>query len=71
MTAERPSGANYIPSSAHPASRRLFLICGLAVVIAIGAGFLAEVLMALIGFFTNLFFYGRFSLAFMPSRPSP
>ncbi len=65
MTAERPSGANYIPSSAHPASRRLFLICGLAVVIAIGAGFLAEVLMALIGFFTNLFFYGRFSLAFI------
>jgi H+/Cl- antiporter ClcA/predicted transcriptional regulator len=65
VTADRPSGANAIPSTAHPASRRLFLVCGLAVVIALGAGLLAEVLTALIGFFTNLFFYGRFSLAFI------
>ena len=65
MAADRPSGANFIPSAAHPAGHRLFLVCGLAVVIALGAGLLAEVLTALIGFFTNLFFYGRLSLAFI------
>jgi len=64
VNAERPSGANFIPSSVHPADRRLFLVSGLAVLIAIGAGLLAEVLVALIGFFTNLFFYGRFALSF-------
>src|SRR5437868_1142647 len=65
VAADRPSGANFIPSAAHPAGHRLFLVCGLAVVIALGAGLLAEVLTALIGFFTNLFFYGRLSLAFI------
>lgn len=46
------------------ADRRLFLICGLALLIAIGAGLLAEALVALIGLITNLSFYGRLSLAF-------
>jgi len=64
MAADRPSGGVYSPPAVHPASRRLFLISGLAVVIALGAGMLAEALTALIGFFTNLAFYGRFSLAF-------
>jgi CIC family chloride channel protein len=64
MAADRPSGGVYSPPAVHPASRRLFLLCGLAVVIALGAGMLAEALTALIGFFTNLAFYGRFSLAF-------
>ena len=40
------------------------LLCALALVIALGAGALAEVLVALIGLFTNLAFYGRFSFAF-------
>jgi CIC family chloride channel protein len=65
VTVDRPSGANFIPSSVNPAGRRLFFVCGLAVVIALGAGLLAEILTALIGVFTNLFFYGRFSLAFI------
>jgi len=42
------------------------LLCALAIVIALGAGVLAEVLVALIGLFTNLAFYGRLSLAFVP-----
>lgn len=64
MAADRPSGGVYSPPAIHPAGRRLFLISGLAVVIALGAGMLAEALTALIGFFTNLAFYGRLSLAF-------
>lgn len=46
------------------ADGRLFLICALALLIALGAGLLAEVLVALIGLITNLSFYGRLSLAF-------
>jgi chloride channel protein, CIC family len=57
-------------SSPHPsepwtpaADGRLFFICGLALLIAAGAGVLAEALVALIGLITNLSFYGRVSLA--------
>ncbi|HMU60505.1 MAG TPA: chloride channel protein [Gemmatimonadales bacterium] len=52
------------PESAPLADRRLLLVSGLAIVIALGAGVLAEALMALIGLVTNLSFYGRWSLAF-------
>jgi CIC family chloride channel protein len=52
------------PQRSPVADRRLFLLCTLAIPIALGAGVLAEVLVALIGLFTNLAFYGRFSLAF-------
>ena len=37
----------------------------LAVAIAIAAGFVAQLLTALIGLFTNLAFYGRLSTAFV------
>jgi len=40
------------------------LLCALAIVIALGAGVLAEALVALIGLFTNLAFYGRLSFHF-------
>lgn len=52
------------PESAPLADRRLLLVSGLAIVIALGAGVLADALMALIGLITNLSFYGRWSLAF-------
>jgi CIC family chloride channel protein len=42
------------------------LLCALAIVIALGAGLLAEALVALIGLFTNLAFYGRLSLSATP-----
>jgi len=64
MAADRPSGGVFSPPIVHPAGRRLFLVSGLAILIALGAGMLAEALTALIGLFTNLAFYGRFSLAF-------
>lgn len=50
--------------SAPLADRRLLLVSGLAIVIALGAGVLAEALMALIGLVTNVSFYGRWSPAF-------
>lgn len=43
--------------------RRLVWICALAVIVAIGAGFAAVLLTALIGLITNIAFYGRFSTA--------
>jgi chloride channel protein, CIC family len=52
------------PVDSPAADRRLVFICGAAVVVALGAGLLAEALTALIGFITNLAFYGRLSLAF-------
>jgi hypothetical protein len=55
MSAERTSQPIAVPT-VHPAGRRLFLVCGLAILIALGAGLLAEALTALIGLFTNLAF---------------
>jgi len=52
----------HIPAQTSAVDRRIFIVCILAVIIALIASFAAIVLMALIGFFTNLFFYGRFSL---------
>jgi chloride channel protein, CIC family len=45
------------------ADRRLIVISGMALVIGAICAVIAVVLLKLIGFFTNLFFYGRFSLA--------
>ena len=44
--------------------RRIVFISALAIVVAFGAGFVAVILMRLIGLITNLSFYGRFSTAF-------
>jgi len=44
--------------------RRTVWICGVAIVIAIGAGFVAELLTRLIGLITNLAFYGRLEARF-------
>jgi H+/Cl- antiporter ClcA/CBS domain-containing protein len=43
--------------------RRVVFICGLSIVLALCAGAIAQILMRLIALFTNLFFYGRFSMA--------
>ncbi len=43
--------------------RRLFLISGLALMVGTVSAFVAVALLYLIGFFTNLFYYGRISTA--------
>src|SRR4051812_11949954 len=49
----------------HPrVDRRTVWICGVAIVVAIAAGFVAELLTRLIGLITNLAFYGRFEARF-------
>ena len=52
------------PRETHAADRRLLFVCAAAVLIAIGAGLLAEALTALIALITNLAFYGRLSARF-------
>jgi CIC family chloride channel protein len=47
------------------ADRRLILLSVIALFIGAICAVVAVVLLKLIGFFTNLFFYGRFSLAFL------
>ena len=54
-----------LPPEYTPLDRRAIYIAGLAILIAIGAGLAAQVLTALIGFVTNLAFYGRISTAFV------
>ncbi len=45
--------------------RRVVFICGLAVALALVSGIVAQLLTALIGFFTNLFFYQRLATTFV------
>lgn len=47
------------------ANRRVFLVCTVAMCIGAAGALIAAVLLRLIGLFTNLFFYGRLSLAFV------
>jgi CIC family chloride channel protein len=53
------------PAEYEPVDQRTVIITGLASLIGIGAGIAAQVLVHLIGLFTNLAFYGRVSLAFV------
>jgi chloride channel protein, CIC family len=46
------------------AGRRVVLVCAVAVLVALGAGLVAQLLTALIGLVTNLAFYGRLSTHF-------
>ncbi len=48
--------------------KRTVLVSGLAILVAAGAGLLAQILILLIRFFTNLAFFGRFSRA--PASPA-
>ncbi len=56
--------AAHVPHERAENQRRIVLISGLAILVAFGAGFVAVILMRLIGLITNLSFYGRFSTAF-------
>jgi CIC family chloride channel protein len=53
------------PAEYEPVDQRTVIITGLATLIGVGAGIAAQVLVHLIGIFTNLAFYGRFSTAFV------
>jgi len=52
------------PRDYEPVDRRTVVVAALAVVIALAAGFVAQLLVALIGLVTNLAFFGRLSTAF-------
>jgi H+/Cl- antiporter ClcA/CBS domain-containing protein len=52
------------PREAPRVDRRTVWICGVAIAVAIGAGFIADILTRLIGLITNLAFYGRFEARF-------
>jgi chloride channel protein, CIC family len=56
-------GGGGAPGGARAVDRRTAFICALAIAIAIAAGLVAQLLTRLIGFFTNLAFYGRLSTA--------
>ena len=56
--------AAHVPHERAENQRRIVFISGLAILVAFGAGFVAVILMRLIGLITNLSFYGRFSTDF-------
>jgi chloride channel protein, CIC family len=56
------------PESAGPVDRRVVFLCGLCILLAIAAGLVAQLLVALIELITNLAFYGR--LALQPVSPA-
>ncbi|MEO7361801.1 MAG: chloride channel protein [Gemmatimonadaceae bacterium] len=53
-----------VPVEYAAVDRRTIFICALAIVIALGAGLASRVLVALIGFITNVAFFHRLSFAF-------
>jgi H+/Cl- antiporter ClcA/CBS domain-containing protein len=53
------------PAEYEPVDQRTVILTAIASLIGVSAGIFAQVLVHLIGFFTNLAFYGRFSLAFV------
>src|SRR5207245_6185901 len=61
--AERKSNQSWERLGDFTATTRLLLISALALGIGVLASFVALALLRLIGFFTNLFYYGRWSTA--------
>ena len=57
-----------VPREYLPVDQRTVFICALSVVVALGAGVAARVLVALIGLVTNIAYFGRLSMNF--SSPS-
>jgi H+/Cl- antiporter ClcA/predicted transcriptional regulator len=53
------------PAEYEPVDQRTIVVTALAVLIAAGAGLAAQILLHLIGFVTNVAFYGRLSTAFV------
>ncbi len=56
--------AAHVPQHSTLVSRRVLFLCLLSVGLGLAAGIIALILKHLIGFFTNLAFYGRFSTEF-------
>ena len=54
------------PPEYSPVDKRVVVISAIAILVAIGAAVLANVLTRLIGLITNVAYYGRFSTAFVP-----
>jgi hypothetical protein len=52
-------------------NRRVWLISGLAIIVGVGGAGLAVILLRLIAFFTNLFYYHRFSWVMVGPAGSP
>jgi H+/Cl- antiporter ClcA len=57
--------AAHVPLEASPIDRRVITISGLAIALGLAAAVIARILSALIGFITNLAFYGRVSFSFI------
>ncbi|HZL21405.1 MAG TPA: chloride channel protein, partial [Polyangia bacterium] len=54
-----------MPVEIRPVDGRVAWLCGLAIVVALAAGVVAQILVRLIGLITNLAYYGRLSTAFV------
>lgn len=54
-----------VPDEYLPVDRRTIVICALAILIALGAGLVSRILVALIGLITNIAFFQRFSFSFV------
>src|SRR5580765_5176367 len=57
-----------IPTQSALVDKRVMVICGISILLAIAAAFIAQGLMSLIALVTNISFYGRFSV--ISSSPS-
>ena len=57
--------AAHMPRRFRPLDRRVLWVTGVAMLLGVVVGLVAKILTALIGFFTNLVFYGRWSFRFV------
>ena len=53
-----------VPGESSLVDRRVIMVCGICIILAIVAACIAQILMHLIWLITNLSFYGRFSLEY-------
>lgn len=66
------TGADVVlPPEYQSLTRRSVFIAVLAIAIALGAGFVAQILLAVIGFVTNVAFFGRVSTSFASPGDAP
>ena len=64
-------GEPRLPGTYEPADRRSLVVAGLAVLLAVAAGLVAQLLVALIALVTNLAFFGRLSTAHVAPGATP
>src|SRR5882724_7506199 len=53
-----------IPSQSTLVDKRVMVICGISILVAVAAAFIAQALMSLINLVTNIAFYGRVSVLY-------